>query len=158
MNHFIPPYFVVKKAEEVINFCQDVLHDTSEKVICDASRLQLIDPTGVCLLAAICDNLQDSVHIEFINLPSHVVGYLAKMDLFKACGIDEKNWTFSHCNQQDVLVELQCLQKQRDVDECSDKLANAIVGNIPGLDVNAPPDEMTGYTPYECQSMGSIAV
>ena len=98
----------------------------------------------------------------------------------------EFNEEFSQYNQQDVLVELQCLQKQKDVDECSDKLANAIVGKISGLDVNAQPDEMTGYTPYErltiplqyvfstivrqfinsrkaralpsCQSMGSVAV
>jgi len=149
MNYFLPSFITINNVNRVINFYQQVLCDTAQKIICDASQLKFIDPTGFGLLAALCYKLQArGISIELINVPTHFKAYLAKMSLFKTYGIEDFKENGSRFNPQNV-VELLCIQERLDVDDCSYKLAEAIVGKVPGVDKNAPPDEMTGYTPYD---------
>ncbi len=80
-------------------------------------------------------------------MPREIARYLARMDLFKACGIryDEN---FVRHNRAGDLVELCMLDKRANIDDCAARMAHALVGSIPGLDPRAKLDEMTGFSPY----------
>lgn len=80
--------------------------------------------------------------VELENVSSDIAGYLARMDLFKACGIEYKENYTRHDRQTD-LVEICVADKVAEGGLLANKIVTALVGATPGYDPHAAPDEMT---------------
>ncbi|MEW6353666.1 MAG: ATP-binding protein [Pseudomonadota bacterium] len=83
-----------------------------------------------------------------LNVQDGISGYLARMDLFKACGLEYDN-NFKRHDQTHNLVEICVLDKRADVDPLAKRISDALVGRMPEYDPEAEPDEMTGRLPHE---------
>ena len=115
----------------------------------DAAELQFVDPVGLCLLAATCHRLAaQGKRLRLENVSPAIAGYLARMDLFKACGIEYKE-NFTRHDRQTDLVEICVADKAAEGDLLANKIVTALVGATPGYDPHAAPDEMTGYQPQD---------
>lgn len=145
----LPAFIMVSKAVDILRLCNALLLEKHNSIECDASNLKFVDPFGMCLLASTCHKLSlRNKRVNIQNIPDKIVGYLVRMDLFENCNIPIKDET-KRFDRRDALVEVQRIESPREIDNVSAQLANAIVGSIPGIDYNAPPDEMSGYKPHE---------
>jgi hypothetical protein len=134
---------------EVMAFCDEIGADSAGTIACDAAELQFVDPVGLCLLAATCHRLaMQGKRLRLENVSTAIAGYLARMDLFKACGIEYKE-NFTRHDRQTDLVEIRVADKTAEGDRLANKIVTALVGATPGYDPYAAPDEMTGYQPQD---------
>lgn len=148
-RHRLPAFVHARNLPVTLKFCSDIAANSASAVICDAADLKFVDPAGLCLLAATCHRLANSGKVlRLENVPAAIMGYLSRMDLFKACGIeyDEK---FARHDRKLDLVEICSVDKASSIDPLADKITNALIGRTPDFDPNAQPDEMTGYTPQD---------
>lgn len=130
-------------------FCNEISADTGDDIVCDASGLQFVDPVGLCLLAATCHQLANAgKKLRLENLSPAIVDYLARMDLFKACGIEYQE-NFTRYDRRTDLVEICVADKAAEGEQLAGKIVTALVGATPDYDPHAKPDEMTGYLPHD---------
>lgn len=118
----------------------------------DASALGFIDPFGLSLLAAAGERVgRDGREVEVVALNPLYGHYLERMDLFSQpwmrCAVAVP--VAGRRDQRANLVELKRLTEQREVDPAANSLANAVLGRVPGLDRNAPVDEMSGRNDWD---------
>lgn len=145
----LTPFVHAHNFSEVIAFCGEISADSRTDIVCDASDLQFVDPVGLCLLAATCHQLaRAGKKLRLENVRPAIVDYLARMDLFKACGIEYKE-NFIRYDRRSDLVEICVADKAAEGEQLASKIATALVGAMPDYDPNAKPDEMTGFLPHE---------
>lgn len=148
-QHRLNAFVYARNLPEVLAFCSEVGADTGNEITCDAASLEFVDTVGLCLLAATCHQLAKAGRkLRLENVPPTIVGYLARMDLFKACGIEYEE-RFSRHDRQTDLVEISVAEKAAEVDALASKVATALVGATPEYDPQAEPDEMTGFQPHD---------
>jgi anti-anti-sigma regulatory factor len=146
----LPANLSVRSASESVAVCSNLIAADGDAVV-DASRLCFADPFGLALLGATFQMIQQqSRTVRVRSLSSVMSGYLARMDVFQGVELEDcaPRQSIRH-NRGDALVELTRLDSQRGVDDSAFRLAQALVGHIPGVDPNEPPDEMSGYTAFE---------
>jgi hypothetical protein len=145
----LPPYLTAMNAGAVLHLCR-ALRSAEEPVVhADASALRWVDPFGMCLLAATCQQLEAlETRLELHGLSNEVGGWLARMDFFRHCPVivgipldQHRRW-----DRADALMELCRIEDAAVVDQRARALAQALVGHVPGMDSNEAPDEMTGLT------------
>ncbi len=130
-------------------FCANLARDSKDDIICDATALEFVDPVGLCLLAATCHRLAKAgKKLRLDNVPPTIEGYLARMDLFTACGIEYKE-NFTRHDRRTDLVEICTANEAAEIDRLARRVAIALVGVTPGFKPDAAPDEMTGYQPHD---------
>ncbi len=125
--------------------------EATADVVVNASRLCFVDPFGMALLGATFHTIRNQGRsVQICGLSAEMGGYLERMDVFEGIElVDCAPMPMQRHNRGDSLVELTRLGARRDVDEASFRLAHAVVGHIPGINPDEPPDEMTGYTAFE---------
>ncbi|MCF6281460.1 MAG: STAS domain-containing protein [Candidatus Polarisedimenticolaceae bacterium] len=142
-------YMTARSIYPVAALCADILQSTDKIIYLDASQVSFVDPTGLCLLAAICKQLtEEERRVELVNIDLNLEGYLARMDLFRECGIEYKE-CFTRQNQAHSLVELRRIDERNEVNGVSNRIARSIVGSMPDYNPNSEPDEMTGFRHLE---------
>lgn len=129
-----------------------LVRSTDAVILVDASELRFIDPFGLTLLAAACEKAgQAGRTVDVVALNPMHGGYLERMDLFRqpwiCCSAVIPAGT--RYDQRANLVELKRLTEEREVDTMAISLASAVLGWVPGLDRNAPFDEMTGQNDWD---------
>ncbi|HJX17486.1 MAG TPA: ATP-binding protein [Acidiferrobacterales bacterium] len=148
-QHRLNTFVHARNLTEVMAFCGEIGADSAGTIACDAAELQFVDPVGLCLLAATCHRLAtQGKRLRLENVSPAIAGYLARMDLFKACGIEYKE-NFARHDRQTDLVEICVADKAAEGDLLANKIVTALVGATPGYDPHAAPDEMTGYQPQD---------
>ena len=129
-----------------------LVRNTNDVIPVDASDLRFIDPFALTLLAAACERVgQAGRMIDVIALNPMHGGYLERMDLFRQPWIRRSAVVPADTrhDQRANLVELKRLTEEREVDSTAISLASAVLGWIPGLDRNAPLDDMTGRNDWD---------
>lgn len=146
----LPAYLSVRSASEAIAVCTNLITADGNSVV-DASRLCFADPFGLALLGATFHMVrQQDRTVRVRGLSAVMSGYLARMDVFEGVILEDcaPRQTQRH-HRGDALVELTRLDSQRGVADTAFRLAQALVGHIPGVDPNEPPDEMSGFTAFD---------
>lgn len=142
----IPPYVGASNIALLMKLSHDVINYVGETIDCDATSLRFIDPLGLCVLASVCHHISESgKNVVIHNLSDNMKSYMARMDLFDSCNIENIE-TYNRNDKRDSLVEVCKLENASQIDQLSTRIAHAIVGEIPDIDPNEEPDEMTGYT------------
>lgn len=149
----LPMFLTARSCKETIAVCQAIQDEESDVVI-DAARLRFVDPFGLTLLGATFQELQGWGQRVVVHRVSADVGsYLQRMDLFR--GVDLQGFTPAgqRWDRRDSLVELTCIDDHTAASDAAGRLANALVGAVPGIDLNEEPDDMSGQT--EATRLGS---
>lgn len=145
----LPPYIGASNITSITKLCDAVVHDANEVIDCDATNLNFVDPLGLCMLSAVCHQISgNGKKIKIHNLSESMNSYLARMDLFENCNIENQN-SYARHDRRDSLVEICRLENDSEVAPLASQIAHAIVGKIPDIDPHAEPDEMSGYTPSD---------
>ncbi len=146
----LPPYLSARSADDTVAVC-GLLLEGGGAVLVDASRLKFADPFGLAMLGATFQMLRDVERtVQVCGLGAAAAGYLGRMDVFEGvervdCGPPANQ----RHNRGDSLVELTRLDTPQEVDQAAYRLAHALVGHLPGIDPDEPPDEMSGYTTFD---------
>lgn len=129
--------------------CRRLL-DTDGDSIVDAGQLRFADPFGIALLGATFHMLrQRGRSVSVHGLSSEIAGYLQRMDVFAGVELVGCAPPARRNDRRDALVELTLLDGQRSAEDTAYRLAQAVVGRIPGVSSDEPPDEMSGYTAFD---------
>lgn len=140
-----PPYLTIKSPDELIGLCGAALA-AEDGVTLDAHGLRFADPFGMALLGATFYMLQQrGQKVRVAGLTAKVGGYLQRMDVFE--GVELTDCALPRNRRHDqstTLVELTRLNQRNQIDPTANKLANALVGQMPDIDPDEPHDEMTG--------------
>jgi anti-anti-sigma regulatory factor len=146
----LPAYLSIRSASETVVVCGKLIAADGDGVV-DASRLCFADPFGLALLGATFHMVQQQGRtVRVRGLSAVMSGYLARMDVFEDVVLEDcaPKQTQRH-NRRDALVELTRLDSQRGVADAAFRLAQSLVGHIPGVDPDEPPDEMSGFTAFD---------
>ena len=139
-----PPRLKVDMPDGLIGLCGAALA-ADDNVLLDARTLEFVDPFGMAMLGATFYMLQQrgqSVLVSGLN--DSVSSYLQRLDVF--AGVELVNCAparGSRHDRRDRLLELTRIDKRGEVETAAFRLAQALVGSIPGVDLEEPPDEMT---------------
>lgn len=139
-----PPTLTVDTPDSVVGLCGKALA-ADDDVVLDASALRFADPFGLALLGATCYMLrQRDQGVSVSGLASSVSGYLQRMDVFQDVTlIDCAPVSNTRRDRRDALVELTRIDHHRDIDSAANQLAKSMIGRMPDIDLDEPPDEMT---------------
>jgi hypothetical protein len=151
MTIVCPSKLCANNAVEVLRFAQVVSAQRNRRIFLDASKLEFVDPFGLCVLAATAERIgEDCRAIHVTHLHPKAGGYLGRMDLFGNRWLQGDVPLIQARNElRSSLVELRCLTTTREVDAAANGIATALLGTVPGLDPCGAPDEMTGYSPWD---------
>lgn len=112
----------------------------------DCSQLKFIDPMGLCMLHHWLRMTESrDVTVYLLNLHLHIEKFLQRMDVFKGFKHIRYDDRTSHDRRNlmaNVVVEVRVIHDQTSIDEVSEKLAKAIVCNIPGMSFEPDPEGM----------------
>lgn len=146
----LPAYLSARSASESIAACGSLITTVGAADV-DARRLRFADPFGLALLGATFHMVrQQGRAVRVCGLSAEMSGYLERMDVFEGVElVDCTPRSNQRQNRGDALVELTRLDSRRRVDDAAFRLAHAVVGHIPGVDPNEPPDEMSGFTAFD---------
>lgn len=128
----------------------DALRCHDDQVIVDARGLRWVEPFALASLGAVLHALNErGQQLHLTNLSYDLHAYLDRMDVLRQQGIvcEPLPLQTRRHNRSDSLVEVKCIGDRRHVDAAANRLAEAMVGHIPGLE--GEPDEMTGFTPAD---------
>lgn len=116
----------------LLQLCDAIAKDPEEQIICDAASLKFVDPVGLCVLAATCCRLaRHERRLQLLNVPSDIASYLARMDLFKVCGIEYVE-QFTRHNRKRELLEIRVVDKIGDGEDVAKSLTMSLLGAAPG--------------------------
>lgn len=140
-----PAYLTIKSPDDLIWLCGAAL-TAEDDVTLDARSLRFADPFGLALLGATFYMLQQrGQKVRVAGLTATVGGYLQRMDVFE--GVELTDCALPNHQRHDqstTLVELTRLDQRSQIDPTANKLANALVGQMPDIDPHEPYDEMSG--------------
>jgi len=146
----LPAYLSARSAADAVIACRLLLDGEGDATV-DASPLRFADPFGLAMLGATFFMVrQQGRRVRVCGLSADMAGYLNRMDVFEgvelvkcALPVTDRN------NRSDALVELTRLDNHNHVDDAAYRLAKSLIGGIPGVDPDEPPDEMTGLTAFD---------
>jgi anti-anti-sigma regulatory factor len=146
----LPAHLSARSADDTVFTCRQLLDGDGDASV-DACRLRFADPFGLAMLGATFFMMQQhGRQVRIYNLNADMTGYLNRMDVFDRVELVEcAPHTTGRNDRSDALVELTRLDNPDQVDGAAFRLANSLVGGIPGVDRNEPPDEMTGFTAFD---------
>lgn len=146
----LPAYLSARSADVTVAVCGRLLA-SNEDALVDASPLQFADPFGLAMLGATFQMMQAADRaVQVCGLNPGMAGYLSRMDVFEGVELVDCGQPPNHRhNRADNLVELTHIDSREKVDEAAYRLAHALVGRFPGVDLDEKPDEMTGYTAFD---------
>lgn len=148
-QHRLSAFVHARNLPDAMEFCGKIGADAGNDIVCDATALEFVDPIGLCLLAATCHQLaRAGKRLRLENVPPAIADYLARMDLFKACGIEYRE-SFTRHDRRTDLVEICVADKAADGEQLASKIVTTLVGATPDYKPHAKPDEMTGYLPHD---------
>lgn len=129
--------------------CLDsVYQDADGQIVMDFSQVRFVSPFGLCLLAATLEWLEEEGRrVELVGMAQNVGSYLARMDCLQ--GTLAEPFVGPRNNRSEALVEVRVISDRGDADAAAQRLAQAFVGRMPGVDLDGVPDEMTGLKPGE---------
>ena len=129
----------------------NMLQSSAEIIELDASNLYYVDPFGLSLLASTGSTLaKQGKKLKIANLRSDLLSYLSRMDLLTQPWIEvDGPIKQGRNNLSHTLIELSELSDKNEVDNFANRIADALLGEVPGLDSNEAPDEMTGYSAWD---------
>lgn len=114
----------------------------------DASRLVFADPFGMALLAATFHKVREQngfVRVHHLN--AKLSGYLQRMDVFEGVElVGCAPMQGQRHDRADALMEVTRLEQQSDIGNAAYRLTTALVGQMPVMNRDEQPDEMSGYT------------
>lgn len=136
---------------ECLGIARKILQSRNEIILLDASSLYRVDPFGLSLLASIGSTLASrGQKIKIINLRPDLLSYLSRMDLLTQSWIIVEGVANQGRNSLGhSLVELSELVDKNEVDGFANRIADAVLGRVRGLDPEAIPDQMSGYTDWD---------
>jgi len=146
----LPAYLTARSAAEAVSACRQLLDGEGDATV-DASPLRFADPFGLAMLGATFFMMrQQGRQVRVCGLNADMVGYLNRMDVFEGVElVDCAPPATGRNNRSDVLMELTRLDNHNHVDDAAYRLAKSLVGAIPGVDSDEPPDEMTGLNAFD---------
>lgn len=150
MLGLLPIYLSARSAAATVAVCQELIESDGDAVV-DAGRLRFADPFGLAMLGATFFMIrQRGRRVRVCGLNAGMAGYLNRMDVFEGVElIDCASHATGRNNRSDALVELTRLDNHNHVDDAAYRLAKSLVGTIPGIDLDEPPDEMSGMTAFD---------
>ncbi|WP_300340257.1 ATP-binding protein [Accumulibacter sp.] len=139
-----PARLTVDRPDALVALCSAMLV-SEDDVLLDARALRFADPFGMAILGATFYQLQKSGRSARVSgLVEAVSGYLQRMDVFPGVElVDCAPVRGIRRDRRDALVELTRINQRGDVNTAAFRLANALVGSIPGIDLDESRDEMT---------------
>ena len=144
-----PKYLGASNISGLLTLCDNIISCPDDVIMCDASRLEFVDPVSLTSLAAICHRISlREQTVQLSNLKADIQSYLARMDLFHSCHVDDNDMRARH-DRSDSLVEIVQINNIAQADLVAPRLAKAVIGQMPDITLDGEPDEMTGYKPYE---------
>lgn len=146
----LPAYLSARSEVDVVIACR-LLLDGKDDTTVDAGPLRFADPFGLAMLGATFFMMrQQGRQVRVCGLNADMAGYLNRMDVFDGVELVEcAPRATGRNNRSDVLVELTRLDNHNHVDDAAYRLTKSLVGGIPGVDPDEPPDEMTGLTAFD---------
>lgn len=146
----LPTCLSIGSASETVAACRQLI-DSYDDVSVDAGELGFADPFGLAVLGATFRIVRRQGRAVGVRgLSARMAGYLQRMEVFEGVDlIDCSPPVTTRHDRSDALVELTMLDDQRCVDDAAFRLAKAIVGVIPGIDPDEPPDDMSGYSAFD---------
>lgn len=146
----LPAFLSARSAAEAVIACRQLLDGEGDATV-DASRLRFADPFGLAMLGATFFMVQDEGRaVRVCGLNADMAGYLNRMDVFRGVELVGCAPLAAGRNDRgDALVELTRLDEHRHVDDAAFRLARSLVGGMPGVDPDEPPDEMSGMTAFD---------
>lgn len=146
----LPAYLSVRSAAEAVAACRRLI-DSDGDALVDATLLRFADPFGLAMLGATFHMVRDQGRAVGVRgLSAAMAGYLHRMDVFEGVElIDCAAVSGGRHDRSDALVELTRLDNQGSVDDAAFRLAKTLVGGMPGVDPDEPPDEMSGLSAFD---------
>jgi len=145
----LPKYLGASNIPGLLHICDSIVSCTDDVIKCNARRLEFIDPVSLTSLAATCHTISlREQKVQLLNLNESMQSYLARMDLFHSCHIEDKDKR-ARRDRSDSLVEIMHINNIDQADHVAPLLAKAVIGQMPDITLDGEPDEMTGYKPYE---------
>ncbi len=146
----LPAYLSARSAAEAVAACRRLLDSEGDAVV-DACRLRFADPFGLAMLGATFHMIRDQGRAVVVSgLSAGMAGYLNRMDIFEGVElIDCPPLPAGRHDRRDALAELTRLYRQNEADEAAFRLANTLIGGIPGVHPDESPDEMTGLSAFD---------
>jgi anti-anti-sigma regulatory factor len=110
------------------------------------SRVDFIDPIGICLLASLFEDIADkNIGISLINLKLNIESYLTRMSFFTHFNKINYLDNTSHYRKNDKSKDLIELRKISDINKVggvSAQLSKVVLGQIPDISNDDDPDGM----------------
>lgn len=142
-----PTFLSANTATFAITVCNSAVQ-AEDDIEIDASDVKFVDPFGLAIMGATFYTIRKRGYdVRVIGLSPDVAGYLQRMDVFD--GVELVNIQANNgfrADRSDALVELTRLDHTINSGNTAYQLARAIVGKIPGNNLDAVPDDMTGLT------------
>ncbi len=131
---------------EVVAIYRDIISSGEDTIEIDASRVEYIDPFGLCMLAAVVNKLGEAdISIRIRGVDPDVFEYLRRMDFLRQCRMDAKpSRPGARRDLSDRLVEVHRITDRREIDRSAARLARAVIGRITDIRLDDTPDEMSG--------------
>lgn len=128
--------------------CGQVLRTEDHDIVLDASEVEFIEPHGLAVLGALLSPLEGR-RVSMPWLPSKYAGYMARMDFFQHCDIQDVNVPeWNRYEHPERLVELTCIRDSSETEAVANRLADAITGQLTRADPRAAIDPNTGRNEY----------
>lgn len=126
----------------------EICQDSDDPIVMDFSQVRFVSPFGLCLLASTLGWLdQHDRKVVLDGMPPNVGSYLARMDCLQ--GALAEPFVGPRNDRSEALVEVRVISDRGEADAAAERVAQALVGRMPGVDLNGVPDEMTGLKPGE---------
>jgi hypothetical protein len=149
MELLLPKIVGTWNLPNLYSICGRVRRSDDLNIVLDASQVQFIDPHGIAVLAALLSPLEGR-RVSMPWLTKNYAGYLDRMDFFKHCDIQDveiPDW--NRYDHPDSLVELTCVTDSGATENVSNRLADAITGQLTNADPNEPWCPDTGKNRYD---------
>lgn len=142
----LPSRLYVFSIGDVLRGYHQVIASGEDSISIDASALRYIDPLGLCLLAAMVNQLtRRNVFVSITGMAPDIFDYLRRMDFLKQCRMDKGLSSAVRQDRAGSLVEVHCVGDRRVIDESAARLARTVVGRISdNVALSDVPDEMSG--------------
>lgn len=148
--HRFPPYITAKSLSSSVDLYQNIFFDNEETVVCDATDLKFVDPTGICLLAiAARKTTQNGQTIRIENLPPDQQRYMQRMDVFTGCNVTGMAGDVRRMDRRNVLMEVERLTDLGQIQTTATELAHAMLGDLS----SKPVDDRMEPPPHEYQAL-----
>jgi len=131
---------------ELLECAADLFAYRNSGAVCDGRHVRFVDPCGLVVFSCVADTFRNTgVPLKLKEFSTDLLTYISRMDAF-AGFIPEGTELSQRRDRRDVLVEVTKVQGGHDTEDTARRLATAMVGHIPDLQVDEEPDEMTGMS------------